>query len=139
MLTEIDKERIRYHLGYLETSFAASIQLGLPRPLQTVFLLEQSMELLSNQYAIDRCLRILDVLDKIECQLQEATEYLVADTLGNMSLHPLKSKGLLVTDNLEREYVRWANRLADMLGTPLYPFSDRFMRRGPGTSVPVRN
>ncbi|KKK54507.1 hypothetical protein LCGC14_3083990, partial [marine sediment metagenome] len=42
-LTEAEKERVRYHLGYLQVSAAASIQLGIPRPLQTVFLLEQGL------------------------------------------------------------------------------------------------
>jgi hypothetical protein len=57
---------------------------------------------------------------------------------GEIELHPLSERGTLVTDSLEREYVRWSDRLADILGVPHYPFSARFRRRGPGSSIPVR-
>jgi len=47
-------------------------------------------------------------------------------------------------DMLEREYYRWAQRLADVLGCPLNIFSERF-RYGGGSmgprpmNIPVRN
>lgn len=130
-LTDAEKERVRYHLGYLETSFAASIQFGLPRPVQTVFMLESAMELLVNSDAIDRVRRILFTLDEIEEKLRAALCSMIAEQLGT-----LKLRGNY-TDLLEKEYVRWANRLADIFGVPKYFFSARFQRRGPGTSVPV--
>lgn len=137
-LTEEEKEKVRYHLGYLETSFAPSIALGIPKPLQTVFLLEQGLTLLVNGFAVNRVRCILKVLDETEAKIFGAQSTLVADKLGELSLHPLKAQGKLVTDSLEGEYRRWANRLADIFGVPIYPFSDRFKRRGPGTSVPIR-
>lgn len=138
-LTENDKSRCRYHLGYLASSFAASFQLGIPRPLQTVFLLESAMTLLVESGAVARVRCILDTLDNIEGQLRAATASLVASQLGNMQLHPLKDKGLLVTDSLEKEYRRWSDRLADILGVPKYPFSSRTRRSGPGSTIPSRS
>ena len=55
-LTEEEKERVRYHLGYMETSFggnqtAASLQFGIPRPVQTMFLVEEAIQnLLTNVF-----------------------------------------------------------------------------------------
>ena len=125
-LTDEEKERIRYHLGYMATTYgseqaAAGFALGIPRPAQTVFLLENAIQILmTNPYGIDRIRRVLFTLDNIEEQLRAATCVLVAEQIGDIKLrdkHP---------DLLEREYGRWAKRLADILGVPLYPFSSRF-------------
>lgn len=131
-LTDQDKERIRYHTGYLETSLAASIQFGIPRPLQTVFLLESAMGLLVEPNAVERVKCLLDTLDGIESQLQRAIKSLGAAKIGNLELRSAKI-GETHTDLLEREYVRWARRLADVLGVPLYPYSARF-RPGAGAA-----
>lgn len=136
-LTEEEKEKVRYHLGYLETSLAPSIQLGIPRPLQTVFLLEQGLNLIRNGFAVNRVRCTLKILDDIECKLFAGLQTLSAESLGELTLHPLRSQGKLFTDSLENEYRRWAGRLADILGVPLYPYSKRFRRVGPGTNVPV--
>lgn len=139
MLSEDEKERVRYHLGYMATTFggqqaAAGIQFGVPRPAQTVFLLEEAITiLLTNPAAIARVQRLLNILDGMEKKMEAAACTLVAERVGELKLrddHP---------DLLEREYVRWAKRLADVLGVPLYPYSDRFRARGAGGSVPVRN
>lgn len=140
VLSDADKERTRYHTGYMETSFAASIQLGIPRPVQTMFLLEQAMNLIIDQNAINRVVRTLNYLDFVECQLQKVAPHLAAEQLGNLKLRGAK-RGETYPDLLEREYIRWAKRLADILGVPLYPYSGRF---GPGGAagsgnIPVRN
>jgi hypothetical protein len=136
-LSESDKERCRYHLGYLNTSFAASLTLGIPRPVQTLFLVEDAMGLLIPQ-TVPRVICILDTLDGIETMLRKQLGTLGVKRAGELELHPLSDQGKLVTDSLEREYVRWGNRLADILGCPHYPFSARYSKRGPGSSIPVR-
>lgn len=135
-LTESDKERIRYHTGYIETSFAASLQFGIPRPVETIFLLETSMSLLVNAAAINRVHHILNTLDEIEKRLKNSLCVLVAEKIGDLTLRGAM-RGQTYPDLLEREYVRWAKRLADILGVPLYPYSDRFRGHGPGNSVPI--
>ena len=137
-LTEEERERVRYHLGYMETSFAASLQFGIPRPTQTIFLVEQALGLLNNPFAVARVQKVLAILDNVECQLVgPGQQLLYAEQLGELKLRPAL-EGQTSTDLLEREYVRWARRLADIFGVPLYPYSDRFKRRGAG-NVPVRH
>lgn len=135
-LTDEDRERVRYHLGYLETSFAGAMQFGIPKPIQTMFLLEQALGLLVNQYAINRVVVILNTLDSIEMKLANSTCVLVAEQMGDLKLRGAK-RGETYPDLLEREYTRWAMRLADIFGVPVYAYSTRFRRSGPGTSVPV--
>ena len=138
VLSEEERERIRYHLGYMATSGAASVQFGIPRPMQTIFLLEQAFGLLQNPYALNRVRRVLDRLDRIEEALESpGVELLYAKKLGELELRDSQA-GVTSTDLIEREYVRWAKRLADILGVPLYPYSDRFKNRGPAGNVAVR-
>ena len=142
-LTEEEKERIRYHLGYMETSFgstmaAASIAFGIPRPAQTVFLLEQAIQiLLTNPYAVDRVRSVLQVMDSLEDQLKNAACLLMAESVGEIKLRGAKS-GETFPDLIEREYQRWGQRLADILGVPLYPYSTRYRKAGGARCVPVR-
>lgn len=139
VLDEAEKERVRYHTGYMAASFAAAMQFGIPRPIQTIFLLEQAMNLLNNQFAVERVRRMLVTLDDIE----ERLGCLVLDTtavakIGDMELRGA-DYGKTHGDLLEREYVRWARRLADHFGVPLYPYAARFRTgAGPG-SIPVRH
>lgn len=132
-LTDEQKERVRYHLGYLSSSPAGSLQFGQPRPAQTLFLVESAM---GNLMAVaePRVLRILGVLDDIECKLVEGLEYLVASSLDSMQIREDH------LDRLEREYWRWAGRLADVLGVPFYHYANRFRKEGRGSkagSIPV--
>ena len=128
-----EKERIRYHLGYPEVQPAASIQLGIPRPIQTAFLVESAMNLVIPA-AEARIRKMLQILENLECQLQKVVPALQAEQLGN--LKPREN----APDLIEKEYVRWAKRLADVLGVPLYAYSDRFKNVGAGYagSIPVR-
>lgn len=128
-----EKERARYHLGYLAVAPAASIQYGIPRPIQTMFLVETALNNLLEE-ATDRVRRILKILDDTEVRLVECQERLAASALDALKLRENEP------DLLEREYVRWALRLADILGCPIYPYSTRF-RAFSGTkagSIPVR-
>lgn len=131
ILTEAEKAKVRYHLGYLASGFAPSLQYGLPRPIQTVFMLENAMTGLVEPHACDRVRAIVEQCDRIEEKLKCALDSLVAEQLGNLKLranHP---------DLLEKEYDRWTGRLADVFGVPRYPFSQRNNRKGPGSSIPV--
>ena len=93
--------------------------------------------MIQNEFAVNRVVCVLDILDGIEKKLAGAIGTLVADNLGTLQLHPLRAQGKLFTDSLEKEYCRWAKRLADILGVPLYPYSARFRKSGPGSGVPV--
>jgi hypothetical protein len=132
-LTPQERTRVRYHLGYLSTSFAGSIQFGLPRPVQTLFIVEDAMSLLEDETAIDIVRRILGILDGIECRLVAAQDRLAAAKLDEMTL---ERQQLQEPDLLEREYVRWGGRLADHLGVPYYYYSNRYKH---GMASGVRN
>lgn len=136
-LTDADKERVRYHTGYLAVSPAASLSYGIPRPLQTVFLLETAMANLI-EAAVARVQHIIQILDDIETKLVEAQDRLAAAKLGELELRTGEA-GQSEPDLLEREYVRWAMRLADILGVPLYPYAKRFASVHTAVNVPVRS
>jgi hypothetical protein len=89
------------------------------------------MSYLANNDAVNRVRSILDQLDKIEEQIKNATCSLIAESVGELKLRA----GF--PDLLEKEYVRWARRLADILGVPLYAYSNRFVKSGAGKSIPV--
>lgn len=127
----ITKERIRYHLGYLNVNEAAAITFGVPAPVQTLFLLESAMNLVLPE-AQPRIYNMVQILDDIECQMVQGQQYLPANKLGELEIRKEH------IDMLEDEYFRWACRLADQLGTPLYPFAERFVGRRRGrVNVPV--
>jgi len=132
-LDSSEKERVRYHLGYLNTGIAGSIQFGLPQPVQTLFLVDQAMSILTDVNAVDRVRRHLKILDDVECRMVSAQSRLAAESLGEITLRADE------IPQLEESYFIWASRLADQLGVPLYAYSNRFKGKGPRAgSIPVR-
>lgn len=117
--TVAEKERIRYHLGYMNVGSAASITYGLPKPSQMLFAVDLAMNLILPE-GEDRVRRILGVLDCVEDKLIGAEDRLAATQLGDLKLRDQEP------DLLEKEYKRWASRLADILGVPLYAYATRF-------------
>jgi hypothetical protein len=130
-----ERERCRYHLGYLNVQMAGSIQFGLPRPVQTLFIVEEAMTQLIAD-GVNRVRRLLKVLDDIECRLISAQDRLAASALGELKI---ERQGMQEPDLLEKEYYRWGGRLADQLGVPFYAYSNRYKNQG-GTAgiIPVR-
>lgn len=139
-LTPQEREKVRYHLGYPSTAQMASIQLGIPRPIQSLFLVEQAMNLLIADAEI-RVRQMLAKMDLIESKLLEQVtdDHLAAIRLEDLYLRARSAGGGGNTEGelLEEEYQRWGWRLADELGVPVYPYSKRY--RVNGGSVPVRN
>lgn len=130
VLTELEKNRIRHHLGYLVTAPVASIQLGVPRASEPQFLVEFSMNSIPVD-AIGQVRRWVAILDSTEETMVDAQSRLAAKRVGNIEMREDE------LDSLEREYRRWAQRLADDLGVPLNIYSERF-RGGLGSlNIPV--
>jgi len=127
----ISKDRIRYHLGYLSVNPASAITFGVPAPVQTLFLVESAMNLILPE-AIPRVYNIIQIMDDIECQMVQGQQYLPANKLGELEIRKEH------IEMLEDEYFRWACRLSDVLGCPLYPFAERFQgRRKSRHNIPV--
>lgn len=132
---ESDRVRIRSHLGYLSVEPASAIQLGFPSAQQAQFLVEIAMDRIIPE-AIPRALRCVEELDCIENQMSESRTRLKAQQLGELKLRNNNDERT-EADLLEREYRRWAVRLADLLGVPLNVYSERFREGGSSMSVPV--
>lgn len=133
-LTEEERVRVRYHLGYLSVAPASAIALGYPSAQHALFLVEHAMDRLLPA-AVSRVHQIVRTLDQIECSMAESVGRLKAAQVGEVKLRGgagEESEG----DLLEREYRRWAGRLADHLGVALNVHSERF--RGTPINVPVR-
>ena len=135
MLSIEEKSRCRYHLGYPQVQAIASYQLGIPKPLQATFLVETAMNQLMDD-ALERVRWLLQTLDESDQAIIAARPQLGVASLDGIQLRGA-TPGQTVTDLLEREYRRWAERLADVLGVPLYPFSTRFKASGRGGNIPV--
>ena len=114
-----EKERIRYHLGYLNVEPAASLQFGLPAPIQPLFMVESAMDKILPE-GKERILKMVSHMDRIECEMMEGIDYLPANRLGDMEVRKEH------IDDLESEYYRWATRLAGQLGVPLYGYAEKF-------------
>ena len=135
-LSASDKERVRYHLGYMSIEPAASIQLGFPRASQAQFLVEAAMERIMEP-AVSRVMKLLSALDAVEDQMMTALPRLKAQQLGELKLRNTNEEST-EQDLLEKEYVRWAQRLADILGVPLNVYAARFRDLGSGGGMNVR-
>lgn len=131
--TADEKARIRYHLGYLNVQEPTSLSFGIPRPLQTVFLIESAMNNVIDA-ARDKVRQIIGIMDGVECRLVDAQERLAASRLDTLTMRVDEP------DALEKEYMRWGLRLADLLGVPPYAYSTRYNLLGTARSgsVPVR-
>lgn len=129
LLSEEEKARILHHTGYVLTDPVASIQLGVPRASQPMFLVMSQFNRIP-EAAVGLIRNYIAILDGIEAKLIEAMDRFAASKLGEITLRDNE------TSMLEGEYARWAKRLADDLGVPLNPYSERF-RGGTTTSLSV--
>jgi hypothetical protein len=138
-LTQQEIERARYHLGYPEAGQVASLQYGIPIPIQTLFLFESAVNYVL-PVAEQRVRQILLVMDNIEVQMSgPAVARLAAIQLGDLKLRENEP------DLLEGEYRRWGYRLAETLGVPVYAYSTKYrmgaggVGAGSAGSIPVRH
>jgi hypothetical protein len=115
VLTDEEKARIRYHLGYPQTDPVSSIQLGSPAFGQPLFMVESAMERIP--VAVIGIIRqLVQVLDHMEARIIEAPDFLVVSAAGEVDIN----KDYI--EQLRTEYARWAQKLADNLGAPINQF-----------------
>lgn len=119
VFTEEEQGRILYHLGYMQQTVSSFAAFGVLATTENQFIAINALQ----HVPLTRAMIIrehLAILDGLNQKLVEAQDFLVAKELGEMTLrddHP---------DLLEREYTRWARRLADSLGVTTNPYSERF-------------
>jgi hypothetical protein len=133
-LSDEEKARIRYHLGYLNVTAAASFHLGVPAALQTTFMIEGAWDkLLSPAEGLVRTL--LCRLDQIEEQVFDGSD--LADVLetGSTKVNPDRVR------DLAKYYKIAQQSLANLFGVVANPFDLRdWVQAGGSTvgNVPVR-
>jgi hypothetical protein len=119
LLTDEEKARIRFHLGYPNVSRLTALMELSPSPRQLSFLLEPAMDALLPQ-AVGIVRELVCQMDAIECQLAQSADRMQASSVGNLKMRADEQ------DALEKLYVRFGRRLADQLGVPPYPLSVRY-------------
>lgn len=132
MLNDGERERVRYHLGYLNVGAPRAISLGVPSASHPQFILESAMRdiLPEAEPGVRRCIQELDCIEDQLSSFRGSLE--VKRTGGGVEL-----RGAEAFQILEDQYVSWASQLADTLGCPLNPFGKRLERfgAGPGTVI----
>lgn len=127
-------ERIRYSLGYLGAGTIASIQLGIPRPLETLYLVDDAIAKILPQ-SEPRVRKLLVITEDIEEKLVEGQDRLAAERVDEITLRADE------LDRLEEQWVRWGMQLSSILGAPFYKYSARYWRWANAVdagSIPVR-
>lgn len=123
-LTDEEKSKVRRHLGFPEVEQISSATFGLVVPLQGLFMVDTAMNHLSAPAAA-RVRQLIGLMDAMEQKMVQATCQIGVEQVGDIRLRSADA-GKTTTDLLEKEYLRWAKRLADCLGVAFYPYSARF-------------
>ena len=119
MLSLENRERARYHMGYMDVVQASSFAFAIPQATQPQFLFESAIQRVQ-PWAEARVIKLLDTMDAIECKMMAAAGDLFARRAGDLEFN------LEQPTDLEREYVRWGCRLGDILGVMPYPWSEKY-------------
>lgn len=116
-LTEPEKTAVRYHLGYLSITQPTAIALGFPTASHLQFIVESAMNSIipSAEPRVRRCIQDLDCIEDQQSSFRTSLEIVKSGTT--------EIRGSEAFYELDMQYRRWAQRLADILGTPLNPFS----------------
>jgi hypothetical protein len=118
-LTELERVKVRKHLGYLNVASVATFALGVPANIQTQFVIEPAMDLLLPQ-AEGIVRQYLEQLDAIEFQVFDDADTLVASKVGSIDLNPVEFEKLLQRYDFVRQ------GLANALGVFVNPYDRRF-------------
>ena len=129
-LTEEEKARIRYHLGYVQTDPVASIQLGIPRSSQPQFLVETQMNRIPDT-AVALVRSCVAKCDATEQRILDCQERMAAKSIDEIDLNPDEA------NMLRREYRYWVQKLADNLGVPINAYASAWQAGAQPLNVPV--
>lgn len=119
ILSEEEKKRILYHLGYGLVNVASLFTLGMPAMSEPLYIAASAINHIPVS-AIQLVREVVAVLDKIDRADVEDIDYIPAASIGELEL---------AVDRQDRIKIKrrdWAQRLSDILIAPLNPYSDRF-------------
>lgn len=123
VLTEEEKNRIRYHGGYLLTDPASAIILGIPAATQPAFLVEQALNHIPDS-AVAIIRNLVAKCDITENNILSAQSRMVARSVDEVDLNPEEA------DQLRGEYRFWVQKLYDTLGAPLNAYASLYQSGG---------
>ena len=129
-LTDSEKLRIKYFLGYQGVSEQAVLLTGIPHFVQSVRTIDANLEKLLDG-ALDLVRTLLNRLEVTEEQLFCAQSRLKVRVAGDVEFNREERQAL------KDAYLTWAKRLADLIGVYLYAAGYlQFMDSGSQVSVP---
>lgn len=126
-LTDDEKARIRYHMGYPMLTYVATFSIGVPIAFETSFIIEGAMNLVAGP-TLTRVQTLLCRLEETECQMHENIDLAVITKLDEIGIDPNMQR------SFKSAYAYWQNALGNVLSVPVNPFDQR---RGGGLNVPV--
>lgn len=130
VLSEQEKGRILYLMGYGIVNVASLFTLGVPAMSQPLYIAASAIEHIP-ETRIQFVREVVARLEDVEAKRAEALDFLVAKRLGEIEVN---TEGYMKAIN--EMYAYWAGRLSDLLIAPLNPYSDRFT--GGGRSMNFR-
>ena len=134
-LNEDDRDSVRFHLGYPNTSPNTTMAMGLPINLDGLFILEGNMNNL-RESGVARVRSIVQIMDDILFGAKvDAIERMAVKRIGSIETQPDEVK------MISRQLYEWACVLADQLRAPLYYGCERyksFIDGGPNAVGNVR-
>lgn len=136
-LTDVEKVNIRYHLGYPGAGRVASASGGIPVLRSPDFMVDLRLTQITDDGTLALLRMLLARCAEAEQKISCVSDELSAEQVGTIKLRG-SQRGQRITDLHEAEHTRWAQRMADLLCVPLYPFAPRFNESGPGTMMRVR-
>ncbi len=119
-LTEKERMRVRYHLGFPQVAFATILALGVPAAGHPAFLLESAMNDLLPE-AEDRAREVLRQCDCIEVQMTDARSRMKLERITGELIFRSREE----IQDLEEQYVYWTDNLVDIFGVNKNPFSKK--------------
>lgn len=131
VLSNEEKNRLLYHLGYGLVSIADTFTLGVRAVSQPLWIASSAVNRIPES-AVQMVRRLSVILDNIESVKIEAIERFAAQKVGEITLNPDEQ------DMLDQQYTTWAKRLSDVLLAPLNPYSERYVTGRQRMNVPVR-
>jgi uncharacterized protein YdcH (DUF465 family) len=107
-------------MGYLQVQEASTFVLGVPAATQTQFVIEGAFtKVLPSAEA--RFRRLLDLMDRVEDQIEDNTENVAVDRVDEIELRKDELTQLI------KRYKYWQGSLSNLLGVPPNPFDARPM------------
>ena len=134
VLSDIEKVKVRHHLGYLNVQEASTFVLGTPASVETQFIIEGAFNRLLAA-AVPEMRRILQILDCIEESMIKGIENTGLLQLGEIQFNQTGPDGH--QRQLRRLYDYWVNSLANIFGVSRNPYDKRLSGGSSGLNVRV--